>query len=83
MSFGVKRIGVFGSFAKNTIHQDSDIDILVEFHPNKKNFDNFMDLAFFIEDLTGRKVDLVTNQSLSKYIAPHILNEVEYVPFAA
>jgi predicted nucleotidyltransferase len=38
-----------------------------------------MDLSFFLENLLGRKVELVTPQSLSKYIGPHILKEVENV----
>jgi predicted nucleotidyltransferase len=54
----------------------SDVDLLVEFIPEKKSFDNFMELSFFLEGLLGRKVELVTPQSLSKHIGPHILNEV-------
>jgi predicted nucleotidyltransferase len=38
-----------------------------------------MGLSFFIEELVGRKVEIVTPQSLSKFIGPHILNEVQYV----
>ena len=79
-SFGVKELGLFGSFVRNTaIHADSDVDLLVEFEPGKKNYDNFMDLAFYLEDLLGRNVELVTRQSLSKYIGPYILKEVEHV----
>ncbi|MBN1583394.1 MAG: nucleotidyltransferase family protein [Anaerolineae bacterium] len=76
--FGVKRCGLFGSFVRGQQSVQSDIDILVEFEPGKKTFDNFMHLAFFLEDLFGRKVDLVTTESLSPYIGPHILREVEY-----
>jgi len=78
-SFGVKSLGLFGSFIKNTQTDISDVDILVEFVSEKKSFDNFMDLAFFLEDLFGRKVELVTPQSLSKFIGPHILKEVQNV----
>ena len=78
-SFGVKSLGLFGSFVKNTYTNTSDVDILVEFVPEKKSFDNFMDLAFFLEDLFGRKVELVTTQSLSKFIGPYILKEVQNV----
>jgi predicted nucleotidyltransferase len=78
--FGVKQLGVFGSFAKDTnIHPGSDVDFLVEFEPEKKTYDNFMGLSFYLEDLLGRKIELVTPQSLSKYIGPHILKEVENV----
>ena len=75
---GVKRCGLFGSVLRGRHRQRSDIDILVEFKPGEKNFDNFMNLAFFLEDLFGRRVDLVTVESLSPYIGPHILREVEY-----
>lgn len=72
--FYVKRIGVFGSFARGEQKETSDVDILVEFE--KPTFDNFMNLAFFLEDLFQRKVDLVTPNSLSPYIGPHVKNEV-------
>ena len=78
--FGVKRCGIFGSFARDTaIHAQSDVDILVAFEPDQKTFDNFIHLSFFLEDLFGRTVDLITVESLSPYIGPHILDEVEYV----
>ena len=80
---GVHRYGVFGSFVHNEPNEDSDVDILVEFVPGKKNFDNFMTLAFLLEDLFGRKVDLVTLEALSPYIGPHILREVEYAAVGA
>jgi len=75
---GVRRYGLFGSFVRGQTTDQSDIDILVEFDPGQKTFDNFMKLAFFLEDLLGREVDLVTAESLSPYIGLHILKEVEY-----
>lgn len=75
---GVRRYGLFGSLVRGQTTEHSDIDILVEFEPDQKTFDNFIDLAFFLEDLLGRKVDLVTAESLSPHISPHILREVEY-----
>jgi uncharacterized protein len=83
LQFGVKQIGLFGSFVRNEVRQDSDIDLLIEFYPERKTFDNFMELAFYLEELLGRKVEIVTPQSLSKYIGPYILKEVEYVHLAA
>lgn len=82
-AYGVKRCGLFGSFARGDPTVQSDIDILVEFEPGKKTFRNFMNLAFFLEGLFGREVDLVTVESLSPHIGPHILQEVEYAPFGA
>lgn len=83
LRYGVMRLGVFGSFLRDQAVDNSDVDFLIEFYPQQKNFDNFMDLAFFLQNLLGRKVEIVTPQSLSKYIGPYILNEVEYVPLAA
>jgi predicted nucleotidyltransferase len=74
--YGVKSLGLFGSVARDEATAKSDVDLLVDFIPEKKSFDNFMDLSFFLEGLFGRKVELVTRQSLSKHIGPHILNEV-------
>lgn len=78
-SFGVGQLGIFGSFAKDKMHAGSDIDFLVEFEQGKKSYDNFMGLSFYLESLLGRKIELVTPQSLSKYIGPHILKQVEHV----
>lgn len=81
--FGVKRCGLFGSFVRGEANAESDVDILVEFEPELKTFRNFMHLADWLEDLFGREVDLVTTESLSPFIGPHILREVEYAPFNA
>jgi predicted nucleotidyltransferase len=72
--FGVRRIGLFGSFARGEQKDTSDVDILVEFE--EPTFDNFMNLAFFLEDLFSRRVELVTPDSLSPYIAPYVKKEV-------
>ncbi|PWS29114.1 nucleotidyltransferase [Pedobacter yonginense] len=81
--FGVLEIGLFGSFLTNNANLDSDIDLLVDIKKDRKTFKNFMSLNYFLENLFGRKVDLVTKQSLSPFIGPHILNSVEYVTFSS
>ena len=80
-ALGVKRLGLFGSFVRGEQRGDSDIDLLVEFEPAQKTFRNFMKAAFLLEDETGRRIEMLTPESLSPYIGPHILKEVEYVPF--
>jgi predicted nucleotidyltransferase len=80
-AFGVRRLGLFGSFVRGEQREGSDVDVLVEFDRGRKTFDAFMRLAFYLEDLFGRPVELVTPESLSPYIGPHILDEVEYVTF--
>ena len=82
LSLGVRRIGLFGSFVRGEQHPGSDIDLLVEFDPARKTFDNFIELSFFLEELMQRRVELVTVESLSPYLGPHILREVEYAAFA-
>jgi predicted nucleotidyltransferase len=82
-SYGVVRLGIFGSFVRDQANKGSDVDFFIYFDPERKTFKNFMRLAETLEEITGRKIELVTPQSLSKYIGPHILKEVEYVPFAA
>ena len=75
---GVRRIALIGSFAKGEQTEQSDLDFLVEFE--NKSFENFMDLIFFLEDLFGRDVDLLTSESLREKVRAHVLEEAVYVP---
>jgi len=81
--YGVVNIGLFGSFIRGEQNSLSDVDILVEFTPEKHTFDNFMEVSFLLEELLGRKVEVVTPEGLSPHIGPHILKEVERVAIAA
>jgi predicted nucleotidyltransferase len=81
--FGVKRCGLFGSFLHGQPVAASDVDVLVEFEPGQKTFDNFMHLAFFLEETFGRKVDLLTPEALSHRIGQRILREVVYAPIGS
>lgn len=60
--YGVKRIGLFGSFLKKKSNKRSDMDFLVAF--KKPTFDNYMELKFFLEKLFHKKVDLVVEDNL-------------------
>ena len=80
-SHGIERIGLFGSFVRNEQTASSDIDLLVQFSKGKKTLHNLVSLGDELEKLFGRNVELVTTESLSKYIGPRILNEVQYAPF--
>ncbi len=82
-SLGVRRIALFGSVARGEASADSDVDLLVEFLPERKTFDRFMALTDLLERILGRRVDLVTTEALSPYIGPHILAEAEDVVRAA
>lgn len=76
----VKKIGLFGSYARGDQKKYSDIDFLVEFE--KPDFDNFMDLAFYLEGLFGKKVDILTPEGVKsiriKRIAEDIKRSVIY-----
>lgn len=74
--FGVAKIGIFGSTARREERPDSDVDVLVEFAPGQTTFRNFMGLAFYLEDLFGRKVDLLTVGGIDPPIRQDVESEV-------
>lgn len=72
-SFGIEGISLFGSFRQNAqIRVDSDVDFVVEFIPGYKSYNNFADLADYLETLLGREVDLLTRESLRSEAGRHI-----------
>ncbi len=75
--FSVKEIGIFGSFADGSFHQNSDIDILVEL--DKPIGWRFFTLEMYLEKNFGRKIDLVTKPALKEQLREQILNQVQYV----
>ena len=77
--FGVKRIGLFGSAVRGEMKIESDIDIFVEFEEGSEKFSNLINLYFYLQDLLNRKIELVTPESISPYLAPYILKEVKYI----
>lgn len=79
LALGARRVGVFGSFARGEGRDDSDVDVYVEFDDAKRNYDNFFALHERLESLLGRRVDLVTDKSLSETKARLILPTVRYV----
>jgi predicted nucleotidyltransferase len=76
--FGVERIGIFGSFVRGEEKPESDVDVLVEFREDGKTFDHYMDLKFYLEDLFGRKVDLVMKDAIKRRLREPIHSEVIY-----
>jgi predicted nucleotidyltransferase len=77
-NFGILRIGLFGSYARNEMSVRSDIDILVEFVDGQKNFSNYMNVKIFHEDLFKKKVDLVIKDSIKDRIKEQIIKETIY-----
>ena len=76
--FGVAKIGIFGSYARGEERPESDVDVLVTFKKGQKTFDHYMDCKFYLEDLFGRKVDLVMKGAIKKRLKEYILREVVY-----
>jgi predicted nucleotidyltransferase len=78
--FGVKNIGLFGSYLRGEQSESSDIDILIDFVPEQETFDNYMAICDLFEKLFEKeKVEIVTKNGLSPYIGKSILKEVMYV----
>jgi predicted nucleotidyltransferase len=75
--FGVKSLAPFGSIARGDASPNSDIDILVEL--DAPSFDHYMDLKFYLEEKSGRSVDLVLKGSLKPAVRERILREVRDV----
>jgi predicted nucleotidyltransferase len=69
--FGVRRLAVFGSVARNEAGVDSDVDVLVEFE-GSTTFRGYMGLKFYLEDLFQRPVDLVTEAGLRPVFRPYV-----------
>ncbi len=83
LELGVSRLALFGSHARDAAGPESDVDLLVEFEPGKKNFQGLVSLADLLERALGRRVDAVTIEGLSPHIGPKILAEAVDVLRAA
>ncbi len=78
--YGVREIGVFGSYVRGEQEKGSDIDILVEFYPDAEmDLIKFVELEEYLSDLLGIKVDLVMKSALKPRIGKRILKEVVYI----
>ena len=75
--FGVKEIGIFGSYVRGEQKNNSDLDILVEFEEAPSLF-KFIELEDYLKRLLKVKVDLVMKSALKPWIGKHIMNEVIY-----
>ena len=77
--FGVRNVGLFGSYLHGKESDKSDIDLLIDFEPKKENFDNFIAVCDLFENLfKNEKIEVVTKNGLSPYIGPKILSEIQY-----
>jgi uncharacterized protein len=87
--YGVKRVGLFGSFVSGSQKAKSDIDLIVEFDRDNFGkdfrglFDSYIELTDYLEKILGRKVDIITPAGLEsiriKEIAEEIKRSAAYV----
>ncbi len=76
-SYGVKKLGIFGSVVRGDATEDSDLDFLVQLE--NETFDAYMGLIIYFEDLFKRKIDLVIQHTIKERLKDRILQEVIYV----
>lgn len=76
--YGVSRLALFGSTARDSATTDSDIDILVAFD-GPATSQRYFGVQFYLEDLLDRPVDLVTEKALRPELRPHIEREAVHV----
>jgi len=72
--FGVTRLALFGSTARDTATNDSDVDVLVGFD-GAATSQRYFGVQFYLEDLLGCSVDLVTEKALRSELRPYIERE--------
>jgi uncharacterized protein len=82
-ALGVARLALFGSVLRDEARPDSDVDVLVQFAPGAKTYEHFLALSELLEQRLGRRVELVTTESLSPHIGPRIMAEAQDVLRAA
>lgn len=77
---GVTELRLFGSYVREEQSPKSDIDVLIDFEPEKATFRNFLSVCERLENLfSNQTVEIVTKNSLSRHFEPFILSEVQYV----
>lgn len=76
--YGVTRLALFGSVVRDAAHADSDVDILVSFD-GPATSSRYFGVQFFLEDLLGRRVDLVTDKALRPELRPYVDREAVHV----
>ena len=77
--YGLAKIGLFGSFARNEQKESSDVDVLIEVPEGALSLVKYMKLKFFLEETLGRRVDLVLIGAIKPRLREKILKEVIYV----
>ena len=77
-TYGVRKIGLFGSIVRDQLRPESDIDIVVEIDMEKKKLHNFLALRRYLENQFGRPVDLGIESALKPIIRDAVQHEIAY-----
>ncbi|MEZ5454247.1 MAG: nucleotidyltransferase family protein [Thiothrix sp.] len=77
--FGVRRLALFGSTARDEAKPGSDVDVLVEFE-GKADSSRYFGLLFYLEDKLGCPLDLLTDKALRPELRPFVEKDAIYVP---
>jgi uncharacterized protein len=78
-AFGVDKLFVFGSVLRDDFNDESDVDLLVDFLPEQKDFMNFTNLYLFVEENFKRDVDLLTRKSINTKMEMRIFSTMQQV----
>ena len=77
-TYGVRKIGLFGSIVRDQLRPESDIDIVVEIEPEKEKLHNFLALRGYLENQLGRPVDLGIESTLKPVIRTSVEEDIIY-----
>lgn len=76
----IKYVAIFGSYVNGTPRENSDVDVLIDFYPEAVvGLFKYVDIQNGLSEVTGKKVDLLTPQALSKYFRDQVLKEAEII----
>lgn len=78
-NYGVKRASVFGSVSRGEDRPDSDVDLLVDLGEQRMGMFEYMDFIEKLEEKLNRKVDVVTERSLNKFLRPYISPDLKVI----
>jgi hypothetical protein len=78
-TYGVQEIALFGSYARQSAREDSDIDIAVELDDDKKTLTNFFGLKRFLEEHLGKRIDLGIKSAMKPVVRKAAQEDMLYV----
>lgn len=78
--YGIKELAVFGSAARGELDPESDVDLMVEFEQGARiGLVKFGSLIEELQELVGRRIDLVTKRGLKPWVRPQVLRDARVI----